>query len=272
MNNSKRLEKSKGVVVFAFNTHVDYVAIADETSKLIQHNLKLPVTLVTDHDSRPKFAYDRVIRVDPQGSTYRTEDSTVQWRNFGRYLAYELSPYDETIVLDTDYLVLDDSLLKLFETDWDYKLMHHNSDENGASYEMMGETSLPYIWATVVLFRKSARAQMLFELVGKIQRNYKYYRLLYNIREGNYRNDYAFAIANIILSGYNINESQGIPWKMFTLNNKIERLVDNGNKISSYFKEGNPLVLPKQNIHVMDKTYLQTEHFRNFVRLHCESA
>jgi hypothetical protein len=270
MSNSRKLEKSKGVVVFAFNTAVDYVAIADETSKLISHHLKLPVTLITDHNAEPEFAYDRVIRVDPQGATYRTEDANVQWRNFGRYLAYELSPYDETILLDTDYLVLDDSLLKLFETDWDYKLMHHNSDEAGASYEMMGNTSLPFIWATVVLFRKSARAQMLFELVGKIQRNYNYYRLLYNIREGNYRNDYAFAIANIILSGYDINESQGIPWKMFTLTKQLDQLVTDGAGIRVYFKDANPLFMPQQNIHVMDKLYLQTEHFKKFVRTVCE--
>jgi hypothetical protein len=272
MTNSRKLEKSKGVVVFAFNTAVDYVAIADQTSKLIQRNLNLPVTLITDHDAKPEFAYDQVIRGDQQGATYRTEDMNVQWRNFGRYLAYELSPYSETILLDTDYLVLDDSLLKLFATEWDYKLMHHNVDERGSSYEMMGQTSLPFIWATVVLFRKTEKARMLFELVGKIQRNYNYYRLLYNIREGNYRNDYAFAIANIIISGYAINESQGIPWKMFTLTNKIEQLVVDGSSTRAYFESNAPLCLPQQNIHVMDKEYLQTEQFKQFVRTICESA
>lgn len=272
MTISKSNEKSKGVIVFAFNTGVDYVAIADQTSKLIKHNLGLPVTLITDHDAVPEFDYDKVIRVDQQGATYRTEDMHIQWRNFGRYLAYELSPYDETILLDTDYLVLDDSLLKLFETSWDYKLMHHNCDERGNSYEMMGNTSLPFIWATVVLFRKSTKAQMLFDLVGKIQRNYNYYRLLYNIREGNYRNDYAFAIANIILNGYSVNEYEGIPWKMFTLNSKIDRLIVDSKNTRAYFKTQAPLFLPQQNIHVMDKEYLQTEQFKQFVGTICESA
>jgi hypothetical protein len=272
MKISKSNEKSKGVVVFAFNTKVDYVAIADETSKLIAHKLQLPITLITDHDSTPTFEYDNIIRVDPQGATFRTEDVNVQWRNFGRYLAYDLSPYDETLLLDTDYLVLDDSLLKLFDTAWDYKLMHHNYDEAGSSYEMMGETSLPFIWATVVLFRKTPKAQMLFELVGKIQRNYNYYRLLYNIRERNYRNDYAFAIANIIVSGYSVNETAGIPWRMFTLSNKLNQLVIDGNNIRVYFKHHAPLFMPQQNIHVMDKEYLQTTQFKNFVRSICEST
>ena len=272
MTNSKKLEKSKGVVVFAFNTAVDYVGIADQTSKLIEHELGLPVTLITDLSAIPEFEYDNIIRIDPQGATYRTEDVHVEWRNFGRYLAYELSPYDETILLDTDYLVLDDSLLTLFKTSWDYKLMHHNTDELGASYEMMGNTSLPFIWATVVLFRKTPRARMLFDLVGKIQRNYNYYRLLYNISAGNYRNDYAFAIANIILSGYDINESAGIPWRMFTLTNKIDRLVADGNSTRAYFKSETPMILPEQNIHVMDKEYLQTDNFKEYVRIRCEST
>lgn len=268
MQNLNESEKSKGVVVFAFNTTMNYIGIADNSSRLIAHNLQLPVTLITDHDADPKFAYNQVIRIDPQGATYRTEDTTVQWRNFGRYLAYELSPYDETILLDTDYLVLDDSLLKLFDTNWDYRLMHHNTDASGNSYEMMGNTSLPFVWATVVLFRKSPRAEMLFHIVGKIQRNYEYYRQLYNIREGNYRNDYAFAIANIMLSGYNVNELAGIPWSMFTLTDKVDSMKAVGNQIHVRHSD-NALVLPKQNIHVMDKDYLLTDNFAELVDTIC---
>ena len=159
MNNSSKSEKSKGVVVFAFNTDVDYVGIADQTSRLIAHNLKLPITLITDHDAKPEFAYDKVVRVDQQGATYRTEDANVQWRNFGRYYAYELSPYDETILLDVDYLVLDDNLLKLFETEWDYKLMRHNTDERGDCSETMGYVSLPFVWATFLAVAKRINAQ-----------------------------------------------------------------------------------------------------------------
>ena len=104
MKNSNASEKSKGVVVFAFNTsHVDYVALADETSKLTSHNLKLPITLITDHGSTPKFAYDKIVRVNSQSGNTRSDQGVdKEWRNFGRYMAYELSPYDTTILLDSD--------------------------------------------------------------------------------------------------------------------------------------------------------------------------
>ena len=121
---------------------------------------------------------------------------------------------------------------------------------------------------TVILFRKTERSRILFDMVGAIQRNYNYYRLLYNIREGNYRNDYAFAIANIIASGYSINESQGIPWKMFTITSKIESMELNGAFINVKCEKA--VVLPKQNIHIMDKEFLQSDQFGLLVEKICE--
>jgi hypothetical protein len=270
MQNYASSEKSKGIVVFAVNTDtVDYVRIADLTSQLIAKNLGLPVTLITSADADPKFRYDNIITIDAQGDNWR--DGSVQWRNFGRHHAYTLSPYDETILLDTDYLVLDDSLLSLFATDFDYKLMHHNTNYTGAVYERMGETSLPFVWATVVLFRKCTKSQLLFDLVAKIQRNYSYYRALYNIREGNYRNDYAFAIANNIVNGYSSNEDQGIPWPMLTVEDKIDRIVLTDTQVRVYHAD-RAAVLPYQNIHVMDKAYLQSQDFEQAVEVICGTA
>jgi hypothetical protein len=271
MQNYENLEKSRGVVVFAFNTEqVDYVSIADQTSQLTAHALGLPITLITDHASDPQFNYDQVIRIDPQGQTHRLDldFNQVTWRNFGRYLAYTLSPYQETVLLDTDYVVFDRSLLKLFETKFDYRLLHHNRTPAGASYEKMGETSLPFVWATVVLFRKTDCASMFFNLVGRVQRNYQYYRALYNIRERNYRNDYAFAIANNIINGYNLNEQQSIPWPMFTIEEKIKHIAPDKHFLKIYHNNL-AVVVPYCNIHVMDKEYLQCDNFKHLVETIC---
>ena len=273
MQNYANLEKSRGAVVFAFNTHVDYVAIADQTSRLIQHSLGLPVTLITDRESTPKFDYDCVVRVDPESGNLRNDldNQVVEWRNFGRYLAYELSPYQETLLLDTDYVVLDSNLLKLFATDFDYRLMHHNSTNQGRQVSVMGVTGLPFVWATVVLFRKTEKSKLFFNLIGRIQRNYNYYRALYNIHENSYRNDYAFAIANMILNGYSINESQSIPWPMYTIDKKIERINLVKNQVRVYTQD-QAVVLPRQNIHIMDKDYLLSKEFQQIVEDVCESA
>ena len=183
MTNSKKLEKSKGVIVFAFNSStVDYVKIADQSSRLIEKNLKLPITLVTDEDATPQFNYDSVIRVNSKSGNVRnaTDDTLIEWKNFDRYLAYQLSPYDTTILLDCDYLVLDNSLLNLLDTNFDYKLMHNSHNTKDDMYQLMGTLGLPFVWATVVIFKKSKLSAQYFDLVGKIQRNYAYYSMLFN--------------------------------------------------------------------------------------------
>lgn len=273
MKNSSVLEKSKGVLVFAFNSNtVDYVSLADQTSKLIEKTLGLPITLVTDVAAEPKFNYDRVIRVESQAGNIRMEaGAEKEWRNFGRYLAYELSPYDETLLLDSDYLVLDKSLLKLFEQDFDYRLMHDSHTPDGASYQLMGSiAALPFVWATVVLFRKTARAKQYFDLIGRIQRNYGYYRALFNGR-GTYRNDYAFAMANIILNGYSIDQYRGIPWSMLTIDEQVSTMELRNNFV--VVRQANRAdVVAKQNIHVMDKNYLLSDNFKQFVQEICDAA
>jgi hypothetical protein len=108
-------------------------------------------------------------------------------------------------------------------------------------------------------------------LVGRVQRNYSYYKQLYGIHERSYRNDYAFAIANIILNGYTVNESQGTPWSMFTVDEKIERMDIVDSQIRIYHQD-TVIVTPYSNIHVMDKEYLQSDDFQQLVEAIIESA
>jgi hypothetical protein len=273
MTNLKKLEKSKGVVVFAFNsTTVDYVSIADQTSRLIDANLKLPVTLITDNNADPKFKYDTVIKVDSQSGNLRNSSTgeLVEWRNFDRYLAYKLSPYDTTILLDCDYLVFDDSLLNLLDQDFDYRLMHNSHRPKDEMYQIMGTLGLPFVWATVVLFKKSKLSKQYFDLVGRIQQNYFYYSILFNCM-GSYRNDHAFAMANLILNGYDISEHKSIPWSMLTVDQSIESLEIKNNFVILRHNDSADVVA-KQNIHVMDKKFLSSNDFKYFVDRMCNES
>lgn len=265
MKISNELEKSKGIVVFAFNTDkVDYVGIADKTSAIGNRTLGLPVTLVTDYDSDPKFNYDNIIRVENKKSNIRPTRSgeIKQWRNFDRYMAFELSPYYETLLVDIDYLILDDSLLKLFETDFDYKLMFNTVSPDGQMSTDMGFRSLDFIWATVVLFRKTAKSKMYFDLIGRIQRNYAYYKALYNCT-GTYRNDFAFAIANHILNGYITDKTLGIPWQMISFDD-IVNSIEFHNNMLLVREQSRCVITPVQNLHIMDKQYLVGDNFDKF--------
>ena len=255
--------KSRGVILFAFNTNdIDYIEIARQSARLIHQTLNLPVTLVTDLVTNSDI-FDNVVYTTNILSNVKPDKGT-NWRNGGRYQAYELSPYEETLLIDSDYLMLDPSLLKLFDQEFDYRIMTHNSSQDGTWPDRMGPYGLPYQWATSILFRKTSKAEMLFDLVSRIQRNYGYYLNLYHIKYGSFRNDYAFTIANNILNGYDQGMDQGIPWPMLTFTDVIKSLTIKNSMVILKGKT-KAFVLPKMNIHIMDKEYLLSDDFSNFV-------
>ena len=267
--NSDASAESKGVVFFAFNTaDVDYVRIADLSARLVEQHLNLPITLITDTESEPKHTYDKVVRIEYKGNNFRNDHITKevkQWRNHGRYTAYEHSPYDNTLLIDTDYLVLDDSLLRLMELDYDYRVMENSNSSAETMPARMGQVSLPYLWATVVMFRKCPRSKMFFDLIGRIQRNWGYYRNLYMVDGTSYRNDYAFAMSNMIMNGYCSSRKNIIPHKMFTVVQEVVRIDTNLKDKLIVRLMDVALTIPKHNIHIMDKNFLVSENFEEFI-------
>lgn len=266
MKNLRESEKSRGVLLFAFNSKtVRYSDIADQTSRLVSKHLKLPVSIVTDQID-VKFDYDHIITAQGKSGNvrYSKDQQLYEWKNFDRYRAYELSPYDETLLIDTDYIVLDNSLNKLFDQLFDYRLMHRMQTPQAFNVDEMGPVSLPMVWATVVLFRKTQKSKLFFDLVGRIQRNYGYYRSLFAIRETNFRNDFAFSMANIILNGHCLTPEQSIPWSLLTIEENIESMQFNKSFINVKH-EKTAHVISKQNLHIMDKNYLLSDNFKKFV-------
>jgi hypothetical protein len=127
----------------------------------------------------------------------------------------------------------------------------------------MGSNSLPYVWATVFAFRKTEKSKMYFDLIGRIQRNYAYYCALFNVDSRNYRNDYAFAIADTILNGYAI-ETKSIPGSILAVDQSIQSMTVKDKHIVVKDKNKS-YVLPHTNLHVMSKAYLQSDDFKILV-------
>ena len=107
---------TRGAILFAFNSpKYDYYAMAEHTAKRINHFLDMPVTIVTDESSlasKTDYEFDKTVIIEPDRTNRR--DWGI-WINKGRYQAYELSPYDETLLLDVDYMVNSNKLLTCFE-------------------------------------------------------------------------------------------------------------------------------------------------------------
>jgi hypothetical protein len=248
--------KSRGIVAFAINTNAtNYVAIANRTLPLASRVLGLPYTLITEEHLARTWSNNRY-DIDT--------NEFVQWRNLGRNLCYELSPYDETLVIDIDYVVQDCSLLKLFDIPSDYLLQRRARALNDEDIpHLMGAYSLPYVWATVFLFRKTPRAKMFFDLVRRIQENYHYYRELFNVENRIYRNDYAFAMADVILNGFTIKQNS-IPGQLLNIMQPINSVERQGNQLIIKDRE-RAYVIPQMNFHVLSKAYLQSDNFKEFI-------
>jgi hypothetical protein len=104
---------------------------------------------------------------------------------------------------------------------------------------------------------------MFFNLVKRIQENYSYYQVLFNVEQRNFRNDYAFAMADILLNGYVLSDI-GIPGSMLTIDQSISSLKLNSDTITVRDAD-RAYVIPRTNIHVMSKSYLQSKNFQEFV-------
>ena len=97
MERIRKEPMTRGVLLFAFNTEqVDYVKMAIATAKRIDHFLNLPVSIVTNLDVDDDI-FDKVLL--EQADTSNTKHKDI-WINKGRYKSFDLSPYDETLVLD----------------------------------------------------------------------------------------------------------------------------------------------------------------------------
>ena len=229
---------SRGALLFAFNSPKhNYYAMAEFTAKRINHFLNLPVTLVTDENSLPSgtdYSFDKVITVEPDKSNIREH---AVWINKGRYQAYELSPYDETILLDVDYMVNSDKLLKTFDIYTDF-CCHDTTSffmHPGAAQEILSSYSYKTLWATVVTFKKSKRAEQIFKCLEMVQKNYDHYANIHSFIAGVYRNDYALTLALRIANGHCVLPGDIIPWNLMHVGKNTSVYANDSNPYNTEF-------------------------------------
>jgi hypothetical protein len=209
---------SKGVILFAFNTDtVDYYKMAVYTAKRVNHFLNLPVTVVTDTSTdieNYNYKFDNII-IQESDKTNKREFGKI-WINKGRYTAYSITPYTETLVLDTDYLINSDKLLKPFGLYDDF--MCHNSASvlmaPALGNEDVSANTFKTLWATVLYFKKSNKTEQVFQMMQLIQQNYIHYLNIYNFLSSTYRNDYALTIALRTVYGQTEDLKNYIPWNL----------------------------------------------------------
>ena len=214
-----------GALIFAFNNeHTDYIAMAAWSADRVRRHLNIPVAVITDCTDPARLAkFDRVIAANPvSGGTRYFDDykQNVTWYNASRTDAYSLTPWNQTLLLDADYVVCSDELKHLLEVPQDF-MCHRLAWEitaidyfEGLNY--FGQHKMPMWWATVMMFQKSNMAQHIFESMNMIKQHWQHYKDLYHITGSQYRNDFALSIALGIVSGHTLKVNN-IPWSLASI-------------------------------------------------------
>jgi hypothetical protein len=240
---------SKGIVILATNTpEVNYASMACLCSDFVRNNLSKfdEIAIVTNTETYNENKelidkkFDRVIIDDykPFVNVRMFKDTTnktfkSEWNNHGRSSVYDLSPYDETLVIDSDYFVMSNTLDQVWGSQNDFMINSSFVDLAGRQEERLiyiDEFTIPMYWATVFYFKKSQFSETLFTLINHIRNNYKYYCLLYNCPSAMFRNDFVFSIALHIINGNVANNIPTLPFEY--LNNSFD--LDDIHKINSY--------------------------------------
>jgi hypothetical protein len=229
---------TRGAILFAFNTEkFNYYKMAEYAAKRINHFLDLPVTIVTDEDSYPadtKYVWDNVIKITPDKSNTRVWGT---WINKGRWQAYEFTPYDETLLLDVDYIVNSSNLLKIFDL-YDDFCCHNTIDflmQPNAEQEKISHYGYNSLWATVVAFKKTNKVNNIFNCMKMVQNNYEFYMNLHSFNTGIYRNDYALTIALSIINGHLTDNRDFIPWNLLHIGSNTQIYKSNKDELDSEF-------------------------------------
>lgn len=284
---------SKGILFFASNNdNVNYLKIALANAYLCKKNLgDVPITVVTstksldwNHDLIDDInsVFDKIIIDDKTtGEENIRKYSDTQYYsvpdkfiNGNRNSSYELSPYDETLLLDVDFLMLDSSMNNIWGSVEDFMINDQaigldHEPLNGEEYRL-NQTGIKMVWATAIYFKKSEHAKMVFDLVSVIKERWDYFKLLYGFGGYLYRNDFSFSIALHILNGFLENdEYKRLPTPFILTSTDRDHIFDVGeNYLKIMFNDigmknqnhEHAFYLTKvkgHNVHIMNKLSLQ---------------
>ena len=202
------MQKDKGVLIYANNNEVtDYEYIARANAERIRKLTGLDTHIITTGAVRGGI---------------RSFGGKVQpWFNGSRPSAYNDTPFAKTVLIDADYIISSDQIMKLFDHDKDFLLHTDAYDITGrnalSGHRTFGELGTPMAWATVVYFTQSEFAKQVFIMVEHIFKKWELFAELYKFKKHPYRNDFAFTIAVMTVSGHRPITDHAIPWPLMTV-------------------------------------------------------
>jgi len=246
---------TRGVLIFAHNNRdIDYALLAVISGGLAKKYLTLPVSLVTDASTVEwmktskiyKTAveiFDKIILVSAPktNNTRRLHDGntnkTVPFVNTNRNSVWDLTPYDQTLLVDSDFLIFSNRLNEFWNVDEPVLISTAVNDiysdkRVGYHDRYISDTGVHMYWATTVMFTKNAQSRAFFDTVEYVKQNYEYYADIFRFDPTQYRNDIAFSIAKHILGGFITDTKSNLPPVLTAVDRDILHSVDNNGKLT----------------------------------------
>jgi hypothetical protein len=215
---------------------------------LAKKNLQVPVSLITDASTitwmkesnifnQAESIFDHIITVnrpttDNQRRLYDGQaGQMIPFINTNRNTAWELTPYDRTLLIDSDFFILSNSLGEYWNVDVDVMLGHsindiYNDSRVGYLDRNVSDTGVKMYWATTVMFSKNANAKLFFDTVNYVKENYSQFADVFRFDSRQFRNDIAFSVAKHILDGYQQIDVGALPPVLSALDKDILHSVN----------------------------------------------
>ena len=270
---------NKGVLLFAHNSKdVDYAMLAIISGGLAKKNLNVPVSLVTDSSTvewmkasnnyeTAQQIFDQIILTDRPITENRRKlhdgnaSSDIPFINANRYSAWNLTPYDRTLLIDVDFLILSNRLSEYWDCEEDIMISKSINDISlqkriGYHDRYISDTGVHLYWATTVMFTKNEKSRVLFNLVKSIKDDYQLYGDIYSFNTRQYRNDIAFSIEKHILDCFNTDFTNCLPPVMSAIDKDVladvidDRLLILINENANNFTA---LTVKGTDVHIMNK-------------------
>lgn len=271
---------TNGILIYAHNHRsVDYALMSVISGGLAKKYLNVPASLVTDQSTvewmkesqifdKANTVFEHIIIVDsPQTNNSRRlydgdENTVVPFINSNRCSAWDLTPYDRTLLIDGDFLIFSNTLNEYWDVDADLLIgesINDIYDQKRLGYhdKYVSDVGIKLYWATTVMFTKNEKTKMFFDLVSYIKNNYQYFADAYRFDSRQYRNDISFSVAKHIIEGFEETKTGRLPPVLTLLDRDIFYDVDNNRltvlvspQLDSTFCAAS---LSNVDIHVMNK-------------------
>jgi hypothetical protein len=240
---------TQGILIYAHNNRtVDYALMAMIAGGLAKKNLQVPVSLVTDTSTivwmkesnifrQAESVFEHVITVDrpTTDNQRRLHDGQtgqmIPFINTNRSTAWDLTPYDRTLLIDSDFFIFSNRLGEYWDVDADVMLGNaindiYNDTRTGYLDRHVSNTGVKMYWATTVMFSKNLNSKLFFNTVNYVKENYTQFADVFRFDPRQFRNDIAFSVAKHILDGYQQDDTLSLPPVLSALDKDILHTVN----------------------------------------------